>query len=87
MRNTVKVRLFARLAHLAGTREEEVEIGEGLTAADVYRALAARYPALTAFEASVRFARNQEYVEPDTALAPGDELGLIPPVSGGWHAF
>ena len=36
------VRLFARLAELAGTREAEVELGEGLRASDVYTLLCSR---------------------------------------------
>jgi len=83
MPNTITVRLFARLAELAGTREMELDIGEGLTAADAYRLLARRDPALAGFEASLAYARNREYVGGDTPLAPGDELALIPPVSGG----
>jgi molybdopterin synthase catalytic subunit len=84
---TVTVRLFARLADLAGTRSAEVELGEGLSAADVFAALAQRYPGLVGLETSVMYARNQEYVPGDAHLAPGDELALIPPVSGGADLF
>jgi molybdopterin converting factor subunit 1 len=84
---TITVRLFARLAELTGTRQTTVELGEGLTAADVYAVLAREHPAIAGFAASVTYARNQEYVSPDTALAPGDELALIPPVSGGGDLF
>lgn len=87
MANTITVRLFARLAELAGTREMELDIGEGLTAADAYRLLARDKPALAGFESSLAFARNQEYVSKDTPLTPGDELALIPPVSGGGGLF
>lgn len=80
---TITVRLFARLAELAGTRSLELEIGEGLTARDAYRLLAQRHGSLAGFEASVAYAVNQEYVSAETPLKPGDELALIPPVSGG----
>lgn len=86
MPNTITVRLFARLAELAGTRETSLDIGEGLRARDVFATLARDYPAIEGFERSVRYARNQEYVDAETALAPGDELALIPPVSGGARA-
>lgn len=84
---TITVRLFARLAELAGTRETTVDIGEGLTAGDVYALLAREYPAIGGFASSLMYARNQEYVSADTPLAPGDELALIPPVSGGGELF
>jgi molybdopterin converting factor subunit 1 len=80
---TVKVLLFARLAQLAGTRKIDLEIGEGLTAGDAYRLLAERDSAIAGFEASLAFAINREYVDAEAPLRDGDELALIPPVSGG----
>jgi molybdopterin synthase catalytic subunit len=81
--STVKVRLFARLAELAGTREADVEVGEGLTAGDAFRLLARSHPQMAPFEARVMYAVNREYVDASTPLRAGDELALIPPVSGG----
>ncbi len=81
------VRLFARLAELAGTRETEVELGEGLTAAGVFDVLVARYPTLSGFDAIVRFAVNSEFVETSQPVRDGDEVALIPPVSGGGGLF
>ncbi len=78
-----RVRLFARLAELAGTREGDVEVGEGLTVAEAFGALCARYPALTPYSESVMFAVNAEYVASDHPLRAGEELAVIPPVSGG----
>ena len=84
---TARVRLFARLAELTGAREVLVELGEGLTAADVLTQLTARFPSLRDLEGSIRYAVNAEYVPPDHPVRPGDELALIPPVSGGAHAL
>ena len=84
---TITVRFFARLAELTGLRETTIEVGEGLTAGDAYALLAREHPAIAGFASSVTFARNQEYVSPDTPLAAGDELALIPPVSGGGELF
>ncbi len=78
-----RVRLFARLADLAGTRETEVELGEGLSAADASRLLCQRFPELAGHLDSVMYAVNAEYVNADHPLRDGDELALIPPVSGG----
>jgi molybdopterin converting factor subunit 1 len=81
-----RVRLFARLSELAGTRELEVELGEGLTAGGVYDLLSRRYPAIEGMGGSLMYALNAEYVRPDHPVRDGDELALIPPVSGGSDA-
>ena len=78
-----KVRLFARLAELAGTRETEVELGEGLSVAEAFDALCRRFPEMADLAGSLMYAVNAEYVSPDHPLRAGDELALIPPVSGG----
>jgi len=82
----VTVRLFARLGDIAGTRVTEVELGEGLHAIDVYRALCDRYPAMAGMNGSLMYAVNAEYVDAHHPLHDGDELALIPPVSGGADA-
>ena len=81
-----RVRLFARLSELAGARETEVELGEGLTVGDVFAALAREYPALAGLRGSVMYALNAEYVSSDQPVRAGDEVALIPPVSGGARA-
>ena len=79
----VRVRLFARLADMAGTRATEVDLGEGLTAGDAYRMLCREHPAMAGLEGSLMYAVNAEYVSDTHPLRDGDELALIPPVSGG----
>jgi len=81
-----KVRFFARLAEIAGTRETEVELGEGLSVGDAFRLLCQRFPELADHADSLMYAVNAEYVPPDHPLQAGDELALIPPVSGGSRA-
>jgi molybdopterin converting factor subunit 1 len=78
-----RVRLFARLSELAGRREIEIELGEGLSAGEAYRLLCTRYPDMAAYAGTVMYAVNAEYVSPEHPLRDGDELALIPPVSGG----
>jgi molybdopterin synthase catalytic subunit len=81
----LQVRLFAVLRERAGRDSLEVEVAEGATVADALRALgAASEPLAAALEAMpVVMAVNRSYVGEDAKLAPGDELALIPPVSGG----
>jgi molybdopterin converting factor subunit 1 len=82
----VRVRLFAIQRELAGTREVTLELPAGSTIEDAWTALAALHPLLAPGRPSVRFALNTEYADADAPLADGDELALIPPVSGGADA-
>jgi molybdopterin synthase sulfur carrier subunit len=79
----VRVKLFARLRDLAGTGELTCEIGPGARIADVWRWLVERYPAAAAHGSSVSAAVNAEYARMDAAVADGDEVAFLPPVSGG----
>jgi molybdopterin synthase catalytic subunit len=79
----IRVRLFAIQRELAGERFVELDLVEPATVADGWDALVARYPALATGRDSVRYARNGDYADPADGLADGDELAVIPPVSGG----
>ena len=79
----VRVRLFATQREIAGTREVGLDLGDDATVADAWDALVARYPALAPGRDFVRFARNGAYADEATGLADGDEVAMIPPVSGG----
>ncbi|HEY5521236.1 MAG TPA: molybdopterin converting factor subunit 1 [Candidatus Limnocylindrales bacterium] len=83
----VKVRLFAMLRQQAGWREREVELPDGATIDDAWRAIEKEVPAISAQREIVRFARNREYATADQQLRDGDELALIPPVAGGSDSF
>ena len=74
----VAVRLFAGLRELAGTRVIELDLPTDAVAADVW-------PALDLGEepAGLLVAINKSYAERGTVLVDGDEVALIPPVSGG----
>lgn len=74
----VRIRLFAALRERAGRREVELELPDGARVEDALE----RLGELT-FGTPVVMAVNQEYAGADTPLQPGDELALIPPVSGG----
>ncbi|MBI1847573.1 MAG: molybdenum cofactor biosynthesis protein MoaE [Candidatus Rokubacteria bacterium] len=79
----VGVRLFARYRETAGRERLDVELPDGGTVEAAWAAVVDRYPQLSSFRPFTLFAVGQEYVEPDHALKPGDELSLFPPVSGG----
>jgi molybdopterin converting factor subunit 1 len=79
----IRVRLFAIQRELAGARELGLDVPEPATVEAAWAAVAELHPALAPGRPFVRFARNGDYADPDTLLADGDELAIIPPVSGG----
>jgi molybdopterin converting factor subunit 1 len=79
----VTVRLFARLRELAGTGELAREIEAPATIGAVWRDLIAEVPGLAAYADTMSVARNLEHAHMDTAVADGDEIAFLPPVSGG----
>ena len=74
----VAIRLFAGLRELAGKRAAEIDLPDGSTAADIWSALD-----LGTEPPGLLLAVNKQYVPRDTVLVEGDEVALIPPVSGG----
>ena len=74
----VRVRLFAGLRERAGTGMRELELPEGARVEDVWPALG-----LGDEPAGLLYAANQAYVPAERELVDGDEVALIPPVSGG----
>ena len=80
---TIRVRLFAIQRELAGARDVTLELADGADIEAAWAGLVERYPVLAPGRPSMRFARNGEYADPATALADGDEVAMIPPVSGG----
>jgi MoaE-MoaD fusion protein len=77
------VRLFAMQRELAGTRALDLQLPLGATVEDAWTALVERHPVLAPGRPAVRFAVNGAYVPADTRLGDGDEVAMIPPVSGG----
>ncbi len=85
MRNNihVTVKLFALMREKAGTDTVSLALPEGSNVAQALTALQHQYPVLAAHLPNARCALGMEFVEPETPLQTGDELALIPPVSGG----
>jgi molybdopterin synthase catalytic subunit len=80
----VTVRLFAMLRERAGTGTLELRLASGATVEDALARLAEEHPLgeLLA-RLPIRTAVNRDYADAATVLSAGDELALIPPVSGG----
>jgi molybdopterin synthase sulfur carrier subunit len=79
----VTVRLFARLRDTVGAAELVREVPPGATVDDVWRALAAEWPAVADYRASLSCAVNADYAHMSAPVAEGDEIAFLPPVSGG----
>jgi molybdopterin converting factor subunit 1 len=80
---TVRLRFFASLRERLRASESERTLADGATIADLWGALCRERPDLQPLSASISFAVNREYVEREHVLRDGDEVALIPPVSGG----
>ena len=83
----IRMRLFASAREVVGKQEVIVDVPEGVTAADLLTQLVAQHPDLRRLAPSLKLAVNHEYVEGGRRLAEGDEVALIPPVSGGLDLF
>jgi molybdopterin converting factor subunit 1 len=79
----VKVLYFGRLKEIAGSSEESVEVCEGERIEELFAHCSSSRPELRKFRSSLVAVRNREFVAWDTALSGGDEVGFLPPVSGG----
>jgi molybdopterin synthase catalytic subunit len=79
----VQVRFFATLREVAGAAEMKVSLGEGATVATLLDRLRAKFPTLERHLPTLLVAVNREFQGPDHPLGEGDEVALMPPVSGG----
>jgi molybdopterin converting factor subunit 1 len=79
----VTVLYFGRLKEIAGSAEESVEVREGERIEELFARCSSSRPELGKFRSSLVAARNREFAAWDTVLAGGDEVGFLPPVSGG----
>ena len=79
----IRVRFFAALAEAAGQRETSIDVPDGEPVRNIAARLVKEFPRLEGLCANVAFSVNAEYVAAEQPLKEGDEVALIPPVSGG----
>jgi molybdopterin converting factor subunit 1 len=79
----IHVRLFALLKDRAGTDHLELNLPDKSTIAHAVEQVRHRFPTLADNLNHIAFALNRSYTQSNTPLQEGDELALIPPVSGG----
>lgn len=79
----IAVKLFAAYQEAYGVPEVTLKLPPGTPVEAVRERLVAEHPELEQWRDLTRFGINLQFVEPDTILQDGDEVVLIPPVSGG----
>ena len=80
---TITLKLFAVYQEAVGVEEMRLELPVGTTAGAVCDRLIVEHPDLARWKDLTRYGVNLQFVEANTPLQAGDELVLIPPVSGG----
>lgn len=80
---SITVKLFAAYQEAYGVPELALNVSEGTTVAEVRDRLIHDRPELSQWRDLTRFGVNLQFVEPNTVLQSGDEVVMIPPVSGG----
>ena len=79
----IKVKFFAVFHEMFSRREENMELPDGTTIMDILKSLESEKPNFTEYYDSMQIAVNWEYAAKSTPLKNGDEVALIPPVTGG----
>ena len=79
----IRVKLFAILRDRAGASELELDLPDGSTVEIVRSEIASRFPVIAEMMGRVALAVNREYSKAETVLHEGDEVAVIPAVSGG----
>jgi molybdopterin converting factor subunit 1 len=83
----VKVLFFGQLKDIVGLSEDELQLNEQDTAGSAFQYYAERFPQIAALSESIVVARNHAFTPRSTPLADGDEIALLPPVSGGLGSY
>jgi molybdopterin synthase catalytic subunit/molybdopterin converting factor small subunit len=79
----VQVLFFGQLKDLTGRSSESLPLGDRATLHDVLAHYSQKYPSIDKLAPSLALSLNQAYATRDAALHDGDEVALLPPVSGG----
>lgn len=79
----ITVKLFAAYQEAYGVSELVLKIPPNTAVSAILEKFASEHPELDKWRQVTRFGVNFQFVEPDTILHDGDEVVLIPPVSGG----
>lgn len=79
----VQVKLFATFREIVGAKQLAWTLKEGVTLGQLVDTVFTEYPRLADHEDTMLLAVNQAFTQRDVVLRDGDEVALLPPVSGG----
>ncbi|HEX9653718.1 MAG TPA: molybdopterin converting factor subunit 1 [bacterium] len=79
----IKLKFFGQLRELAKLPETEIEVKASATVNDLREIVGEHFPSLREHLKVVSFAVDSEYASRETVLNDGDEVALLPPISGG----
>jgi MoaE-MoaD fusion protein len=82
----IRVLLFGQLKDIVGREEDHLELEPGASLSDLMAKYSQKFPKLLPFAGSIACSVNREYALASVLLRDGDEVGLLPPVSGGSSA-
>ncbi len=79
----ITLRFFGQLRELANCDETTIEVKEGTKIGDLVWLVGERFPNMRQHLKVVSFSIDNEYASKDTVLNEGNEVSLLPPISGG----
>ncbi len=79
----VRVLFFGQLKDLVGRSSDEIDLPAGSSLETVFRHYSSQVPRLAEMAGSIAMARNLQFARPTEAVEEGDEVAIMPPVSGG----
>jgi molybdopterin converting factor subunit 1 len=79
----VNIKYFSVCHEMLGRHEEDMELPEGSVVMDILKILEDEWPEIAEYYEVMQISVNWEYANETTALSDGDEVALIPPVTGG----
>ena len=83
MEPAIRMLAFAGARDVLGRGELDFPLAAPCTASELLDRVCARYPGLVPYKRSLRVAVNGVYAAPEDPVRVGDEVALIPPVTGG----
>jgi molybdopterin synthase sulfur carrier subunit len=79
----ITVKLFAIFQEVFATDQIQINLKSGTSVSQIFDRIVSQHPHLEQWRSLTRYAVNLNFAEPQTILKNGDEVALIPPVSGG----
>lgn len=83
---SVSILLFAHYVDVMGSSQMSYTCATGSSVSQLLNSLEAQFPALVPINSAIRIAVNQEFCERSTILNDGDEVAIMPPMSGGRYS-